>query len=248
MLRFDANEPLTLCRSWVDPIRESLVWVHFHRELWRDVTAELDSEPNPVSTAWRNHYFRLYVDSQVAAVRRMAEGTSRDEISLAQLLLTMQENVTSFDLERLSVIGTQACISMDRSSQEWLLATDDWVEIDRSRLQRDELDASSRDPHAAQRVRPHRKDEGVPTRTEGDQPGRNGLDRSNPHYDNAHHGRRSSGDNDPFVQGRSCRRAERLRRSSSRRACGLHIERDPVESSVGVEPDQSLAFAVGMRR
>jgi hypothetical protein len=107
-LHFDANEPLTLCRSWVDPIRESLVWVHLHRQLWHDVITDLDLDTNPVSTTWRNHYFRLYVDSQVAAVRRMAEGTNQDVISLARLLTTIKRNVASFDLERLCVLGTQS--------------------------------------------------------------------------------------------------------------------------------------------
>lgn len=122
-LHFNADEPLTLCRGWVDPIRESLIWVHFHRGLWRDVMTELEMEVNPASTAWRSHYLRLYVDSQVASVRRMAEGTNRDEISLARLLLMIKKNVTSFDLDRLGAIGSQP----DQS--ELVQRRLEWIEI-----------------------------------------------------------------------------------------------------------------------
>jgi hypothetical protein len=107
-LHFDANDPLTLCRSWVDPIRESLVWVHLHRQLWQEVMKDFDLDPKPVSSVWRGHYIRLYVDSQVAAVRRMAEGTNKDEISLARLLTTIRRNVASFDLDRLCAAATQS--------------------------------------------------------------------------------------------------------------------------------------------
>jgi hypothetical protein len=122
-LTFDANEPLTKCRSWVDPIRADLVWVHLHRQLWQQVVADLDSDPNPDSATWRGHYMRLYVDSQSAAVRRLASGTSKDEISLARLLTTMKESATSFDLDRLSVVGTQSLSpNLVIKRREWLRA------------------------------------------------------------------------------------------------------------------------------
>jgi hypothetical protein len=38
----------------------------------------------------------------------MAEGTNKDEISLARLLITIKRNVASFDLDRLCAVGTQS--------------------------------------------------------------------------------------------------------------------------------------------
>lgn len=107
-LTFAADEPITLARGYLDRIRESLVWVHLHRTLFRPTLAEIDKVEHPHRGTWRAHYARLYVDAQLMSIRRIATGTNHDEGSLLKVLQILRKNASTITIDRLHDLAVAA--------------------------------------------------------------------------------------------------------------------------------------------
>jgi hypothetical protein len=76
-----------------------------HRKLFWAVVHEIDRDTSPKSPTWRAHYARLYVDGQVAALRRLVGGRDKNEISLTRLLSTLHDHAPTITINRLSAIA-----------------------------------------------------------------------------------------------------------------------------------------------
>lgn len=70
-------------------LREHVLTLYRHREMWRETVEAIRSVADPTTeAAWYVHYIRLYVDSQVIALRRIHVGkrSRRQNVSLVGLL------------------------------------------------------------------------------------------------------------------------------------------------------------------
>ena len=106
-LTFSADEPISRARDLLDLIRTNLNWVHRHRKLFWEVVHELDRDEKPQSVTWRDHYARLYIESQGVALRRIAGGMDLRESSLPRMLSILQRNASMISIERLAAISTE---------------------------------------------------------------------------------------------------------------------------------------------
>jgi hypothetical protein len=95
---------LTKWIGWTDGLRQHLLWVHHHRELWtemRDAIQQIKSETGGI---WLRHYAVLYAETQVMAVRRVVRGDAgKGQVALTTLLNDMEvhpEVVTADWIER----------------------------------------------------------------------------------------------------------------------------------------------------
>jgi hypothetical protein len=71
---------------WIDgPIKASVITMNHHRQIWRGIAEIIEEHGTLPPSAYWEHYFDLYAETQSSAVRRQAD-THRDVASLAKLL------------------------------------------------------------------------------------------------------------------------------------------------------------------
>jgi hypothetical protein len=80
-------------RRWIDgPIKASVITMNHHRQIWNGLGEVLRANPSLPESAWWEHYFNVYAETQAMAVRRQAD-LHRDAASLAKLVSEVREDV-----------------------------------------------------------------------------------------------------------------------------------------------------------
>ena len=78
---------------WIDgPIKASVITMHHHRQIWRGVSEIIGEHGELPPSAYWEHYFDVYAETQASAVRRQAD-LHRDVASLGKLLSEVSDDV-----------------------------------------------------------------------------------------------------------------------------------------------------------
>ena len=87
-------------RRWIDgPIKASVITMNHHREIWRGLAEVIAAHGSLPPSAYWEHYFNIYAETQAMAVRRQAD-LRPDVASLAKLLSEVTEDVKELTPER----------------------------------------------------------------------------------------------------------------------------------------------------
>lgn len=80
--------------EWIDgPVKDQVMRMHLYRQVWQEVAQVIDDHGAlPPSVYWQ-YYLDVYMDSQLVAVRRLAD-TRKDTASLARLILEVKKGAT----------------------------------------------------------------------------------------------------------------------------------------------------------
>lgn len=74
------------------PIKASIITMNHHRQIWNGLGEVLRANPSLPESAWWEHYFNVYAETQAMAVRRQAD-LHRDVASLAKLVAEVSKDV-----------------------------------------------------------------------------------------------------------------------------------------------------------
>jgi hypothetical protein len=78
-------------KRWIDgPIKASVITMHHHRQIWRGLAQVIEKHGSLPGSAYWEHYFDVYAETQAMAVRRQAD-LHRDVASLGKLLSEVSE-------------------------------------------------------------------------------------------------------------------------------------------------------------
>jgi hypothetical protein len=78
-------------KRWIDgPIKASVITMHHHRQIWRGLAEVIETHGSLSPSAWWEHYFDVYAETQAMAVRRQAD-LHPDVASLGKLLTEVSE-------------------------------------------------------------------------------------------------------------------------------------------------------------
>lgn len=79
-------------RRWIDgPIKASVITMHHHRQVWRGIGKVIEEHGDLPPSAWWEHYFDVYAETQAMAVRRQAD-LHPDVASLGKLLAEVTDD------------------------------------------------------------------------------------------------------------------------------------------------------------
>jgi hypothetical protein len=79
-------------RRWMDgPIKASVITMNHHRQLWRGLADVIENNGSLPPSAWWQHHFDIYAETQAMAVRRQAD-LHPDVASLGKLLSEVSED------------------------------------------------------------------------------------------------------------------------------------------------------------
>lgn len=107
------EQRMTRWQHSVEKVYNEVTELHSNREIWQFLNSELPKHGggiiNDTITRW-------YVDTQAAAVRRLASDRSQDGNSLYKLLRSIDANVSDFSGERYKVVMTSETVQQDMAS------------------------------------------------------------------------------------------------------------------------------------
>ena len=79
-------------KRWIDgPIKGSVITMHHHRQIWRGLAEVIETHGSLPPSAYWQHYFDVYAETQAMAVRRQAD-LHPDVASLGKLLSEVSED------------------------------------------------------------------------------------------------------------------------------------------------------------
>lgn len=97
-------------RAAIERIYNEIVELHSNREIWQYLNVELPKHDGAII---HESLTRWYVDSQAAAVRRIASDRSQDGASLYHLLKSINHHVPDFGGARYQVVMTGQSVQYD---------------------------------------------------------------------------------------------------------------------------------------
>jgi hypothetical protein len=80
-----ADERIEKWTRWIDGPIKGVITMYHHRQIWRGLTRVIEENGTLPPSAFWQHYFDVYPETQASAVRRQAD-VSRGVASLAKLL------------------------------------------------------------------------------------------------------------------------------------------------------------------
>jgi hypothetical protein len=143
----DDQELIATWIRWLSDLRQDLIQIHHHREMWTAVShAMIEKAPAtpPTPATWLNHYQRLYVDGQTIAVRRVIRSNAswKDNVSLGRVIESMVDNpqVLSLDRHLERWLKRDGPDQLNRARSEYAYWSDGSGNLRVSRLNEDKAD------------------------------------------------------------------------------------------------------------
>jgi hypothetical protein len=86
-------------KRWIDgPIKASVITMHHHRQIWQGLAEVIETHGSLPPSAYWEHYFDVYAETQAMAVRRQAD-LHPDVASLGRLVSEVSEDVNQLTPE-----------------------------------------------------------------------------------------------------------------------------------------------------
>jgi hypothetical protein len=99
MLEIMSSQRVAKWKRWMDgPIKASVITMNHHRQIWRGLAEIIEAHGSLPPSAYWEHYFDVYAETQAMAVRRQAD-THPDVASLGRLLAEVSDDVKNLTPE-----------------------------------------------------------------------------------------------------------------------------------------------------
>lgn len=86
-------------QRWITTVKDELVRAHFHQYLWTELRQAIGQRTPDADATFLIHYNRLYADTQMMTIRRVAD-VDNQTASLGRLLTSIPKNPRVLDLWR----------------------------------------------------------------------------------------------------------------------------------------------------